>query len=247
MLLTYDKAGKTLRFRTDTFFDLTISINKQHNANCYYLDGPTFSYYQSPEFTGSLAAGGSVNCERVSLYAHGSGTHTESALHVDLRGADMRGISIPILQPSLLCTVTPERIGEDEVITPDLLSYVANEGHYTGIIVRTLPNGESKLQRNYSGTNPPYFAPETLEMLKQAGFKHLVCDLPSVDRESDEGRLSAHKHWFIVDGSVPADRTISELVYITDEAPDGEYMLSVQAPAIETDAVASRIIIYPCQ
>lgn len=246
MLLTYDKAGKTLRFRTDIFFDITISINKQHNVNCYYLDSPAFSYYQSPEFTGSLDAGGSVNCERVSLYAHGSGTHTESALHVDQRGVDMRHISIPLVQPSLLCTVTPEHIGEDEVITPGLLSHVTNEGHYTGIIIRTLPNVKSKLQRNYSGTNAPYFAPETLEMLKQAGFKHLVCDLPSVDKESDEGRMAAHKHWFIVDGAVPADRTITELVYISNDVPDGEYMLGIQAPAIETDAVASRIVIYPC-
>jgi hypothetical protein len=82
--------------------------------------------------------------------------------------------------------------------------------------------------------------------LQGLGFKHVLTDLPSIDKESDEGRLAAHKNWFLVNGNAPLDRTITELIYVPNSIADGNYVLNIQVPKIETDAVPSRILVYPC-
>lgn len=226
--------------------DISISVRKNGNVNCYYLSDPEFQYFENPQFVGSLAKGGSVNCERISLYAHASGTHTECALHVLPVSFDMRHVEIPALQFAQLVSVSPEQVGEDLVISAAAMSALSNKHGLEVLIVRTMPNDDSKLRKNYSDTNPIYFEPEALSVLRDLGFKHLITDIPSIDKESDEGRLAAHKNWFTVDGLVPSDRTVTELVYVPSSVLDGLYVVSMQVPSIETDAVPSRIIIYPC-
>ncbi len=246
MWIQFEHAENNVRIDANVFFDLSIAIGKRNNVNCYYLDDPDFTYFESPEFTGSLEKGGSVNCEKISLYPHASGTHTECALHVVKVDFDMRHVEIPPFMMCRLVSVLPSEVNNDRVI--DKLEEVIfqNFENYTAIIIRTLPNETNKQHRNYSGSNPPYFEPELLTRLREAGYKHILCDLPSIDKESDEGRLSAHKNWFLENGKAYNDRTITELIFIRDEIKDGSYALSIQRPSIETDAVPSRILIYPC-
>jgi arylformamidase len=246
MLVQFEQGTRSCKLDLDTYFDLTIAINKTGNVNCYYLDDPQFVYFESPEFSGNLSAGGSVNCEKISLYPHASGTHTECALHVVQVDFDMRHVRIPVLQWCRLITANPEKINGDDVITVASISQAADRQESEAIIIRTLPNGLEKLHKNYSGTNPPFFDPEALTYLRQLGYKHILTDLPSIDRESDEGRLAAHKQWFLENGVAVPDRTITELVYIHDEVKDGVYVLNMQAPKMQTDAVPSKIWIFTC-
>jgi arylformamidase len=51
------------------------------------------------------------------------------------------------------------------------------------LIVRTLPNADSKPLARWTGTNPPYFTADAIAWLLAAGIEHLVTDLPSLDRE----------------------------------------------------------------
>ena len=227
-------------------YDLSISINKRKSVSCYFLDPPIFRYFESPEFSGNLDGGGSVNCERIGFYAHASGTHTECALHVLKAEFDMRHIQIPPLIRCKLISITPEHIGDDHVITLNNISTLTNKEQMEAIIFRTLPNGLDKLNRDYSGSNPAYFDPAVLLHLRALGFDHLLCDLPSIDRESDEGKLSAHKNWFSENGIPDKRKTITELIYVEDHIPDGNYVVNMQFPAIETDAVPSRVFLYPC-
>lgn len=247
MRVTLDKGLISCGADLSKGIDISIAVRKGGNVNCYYLSDPEFAYFDSPQFSGSLAKGGSVNCERISLYPHASGTHTECALHVLPVDFDMRTVTIPALQLCHLITVQPELIDGNLEINQSVLSGLQNAEKFEALIVRTLPNDASKTNRNYSDTNPPYFDPSTLSYLREMGFKHLITDLPSIDKESDEGRLAAHKNWFSEGGTVPSDRTVTELVYVPAEVKDGMYVLSMQVPAIETDAVPSRIVIYPCE
>ena len=77
------------------------------------------------------------------------------------------------------------------------------------------------------------------------GIKHLLIDLPSVDRESDEGALAAH-HAYWQYPAVPHDKkTITELVYIDNVHQDGLYLLEMQVAPLVLDASPSRPVIYP--
>ncbi len=45
-------------------------------------------------------------------------------------------------------------------------------------------------------------------------MKHLLIDLPSVDKENDQGKLLAHKAFWDYNGEQRMDATITEFVYI---------------------------------
>ena len=70
---------------------------------------------------------------------------------------------------------------------------VLEKGEVSSLVIRTLPNTTDKQARNYSGTNPPYLHHEAVEYMVECGIDHLLLDLPSVDREVDEGKLLAHR------------------------------------------------------
>ena len=76
------------------------------------------------------------------------------------------------------------------------------------------------------------------------GVKHLICDIPSVDRQDDGGKLLAHKAFFGVPEAPRLDATITELVYIPSNIEDGLYMLNLQIAAFQSDASPSRPVLY---
>ena len=82
-------------------------------------------------------------------------------------------------------SVTPQTKGEDHVITLESIQkdWTATEA----IVIRTLPNSKKKLCRQYSNSNPPYLQKEAAQFLKEQDVKHLLIDLPSVDKEVDGG------------------------------------------------------------
>jgi hypothetical protein len=118
-------------------------------------------------------------------------------------------------------------------------------------VIRTLPNEMKKRRHDYTGENPAYLTREAAEWLVEKKVEHLVVDLPSIDRAHDEGHLTAHRIFF----GLPADArelskvqrpqcTVTELAYVPDTAPDGVYLLEIQAPALGGDAVPSRPLLY---
>ncbi|EFX60135.1 hypothetical protein DAPPUDRAFT_345211 [Daphnia pulex] len=77
----------------------------------------------------------------------------------------------------------------DKIIDVPHLSMISHKGVAKGIIIRTLPNDNEKLERQYSETNPPYITNEAMKMIVDYGYDHLMIDTPSVDREYDEDGL----------------------------------------------------------
>ncbi len=246
MKYTIHQSNKAYTIDSTQAADITLSINKSENVNCYYLSEPSFKYFESEAFSGNLSKGGSVNCEQISFYAHASGTHTECALHVAAVDFDMRHIQFDPLMLGQMFTISPSQMGEDSVIDANSFASLSNPHQAKVILVRTLPNPSSKCQANYSGTNPVYFDPAVLLSIKALGFEHLICDLPSIDKESDEGKLLAHKNWFLDEGQPIVKRSITELTYMPNHLHDGLYAVQMQVPKIQSDAVPSSIVIYPC-
>jgi kynurenine formamidase len=59
-------------------------------------------------------------------------------------------------------------------------------------IIRTLQFRRKK-HLKYSNTNPPYLEEDAARFIRESGIKHLLIDLPSVDKEKMMGKLVAHK------------------------------------------------------
>lgn len=123
---------------------------------------------------------------------------------------------------------------------------------YEALIIRTLPNSGDKKTRQYSSQNPPYLEPSIGEFLAKKNINHLLLDLPSVDREWDKGKLSVHKgFWNILTkdskndfSQVRATTTITELIFVDNQIKDGIYLLNLQIPSLEIDAVPSKPVLY---
>ena len=79
--------------------------------------------------------------------------------------------------------------------------------------IRTTPNDESKQTQTWDNTNPPYLDPEFTSALVERGVKHLLIDLPSVDREVDAVPSQPQGVFWVPDA--PRDgATITEFIYI---------------------------------
>lgn len=229
--------------------------------------GPQPSCFDAPPATSRpLFAGGSCNCELLTLAPHCNGTHTECVGHVTderiavserLRG----GVSLALLisvEPALAADLTedsdPPPAAGDRLVTAAAISaaFARNPGPApTALVVRTLRNGEGPL-RAYRGSAPaPYLSRQAAAWLVEHGIEHLVLDLPSADRAADGGRLTAHRAFFgLPPGSKQAreakrpEASITELAFIAPEIADGFYLLELQIPPFLTDAAPCRPLLY---
>ncbi len=218
-------------------------------------------------WVGDVLAGGTVNCAALALVPHCNGTHTECVGHITQDRVSVTSILRGGMHLARVVTVKPTRVdrtdettdplsARDEwVITAATLQSALDQlpGTSTGLILRTLPNDVHKLNRTYEGSAPaPYLTLEAAQLLAAEGIDHLVCDLPSLDRAHDEGRLQAHRaFWGLPAPSRRSDdarrghATITELAWIAPTIRDGWYLLDLQMPAFVTDAAPSRPLLYP--
>ena len=95
---------------------------------------------------------------------------------------------------------------------------------------------------------PSFFSIEAMEFLVSSGVQHLLVDTPSVDRLFDDGHLSAHNIFWETKGKEfnpeTQNKTITEMIFVSDNVQDGTYLLNLQIPAFVSDAAPSRPILY---
>ncbi len=239
-----------------------ISIPLRFNGeqpNAYGVEPASAKACEYGELVGDTRRGGSVNFEQYTFIPHCNGTHTECAGHITNERISIRDCLQDVLMPALLVSVEPTQNGDllidrGAIAKPvNALTYVrATDTSPSAMIVRTLPNDDSKLTRQYGENNiPPYFTSEAVQFIVECGFKHLLVDMPSIDRLFDEGKLSNHRiFWnfepgsFEVNPQARVNSTITELIYVPNEIADGEYQLNLQIAPFETDASPSRPVLF---
>lgn len=195
-------------------------------------------------FVGSLEAGAPVNFFNIALNPHGNGTHTECVGHILPGPYSIRDCLRQSLYIAELVSVTPEEIPDlGARVTKGLLEPLITDSADV-LIVRTLPNPEAKKFRKYTGTNPPCFTAEAMAWIAEMGYQHLLTDLPSVDPEVDGGVLEGHKAFWICRDVVRKACTITEMVYVPENIPDGLYLLDLHTVALELDVSPSRPMLY---
>lgn len=237
--------NSVFQYNTKNYFDISIPLrNGEDNPNCFYLPPPLFSPFKAGNFVGSTLEGGNCNCYTITVSPHGNGTHTECIGHI-LSGYTINGCLKEFFSLAQVVSVVPELVEGDMIITERALENIHLDQQVTSLVIRTLPNDINKELRNYSGANPVYFSPEFMKEIVKRGIKHLITDLPSVDREEDGGKLLAHKAFWNVPDSPRTDCTITELAYISNEIKDDMYLLTLQIAPLESDASPSKPLLFP--
>jgi len=233
---------------TEAPIDISLPLSaSEKNPKAWYVDQPRFEPVRTEHYTGSVKEGGSVNFRNVFFNPHGHGTHTECLGHITEEVYSINDTMKSFFYKATLLSIEPTLIerenGElDRVITPENLELPSNCGE--ALIIRTLPNQEEKKTMNYSSTNPAYFDVKCVEKILGSGVEHLLVDLPSVDRENDEGALAFHHAFWEVPENPNFKRTITELVFIDDSIEDGKYLINFQIAPFENDAAPSRPVLY---
>ena len=214
------------------------------NPICFYALPPQIKPFVSGDFIGSIKEGSPVNFKNVFFNPHGNGTHTECSGHIYDNGLVMGGLLRKFFWTALLVSIRPEEMNKEQVVRkPDFLKEMMFEG-VESVVIRTLPNDVGKIQRKYSGTNPPYIDSDFIVWLRERGIQHLLTDLPSVDKEEDGGALAGHKAFWESEGDMRTRCTISELIYVPESVKDGLYLLEFQIMNLALDAAPSNPILY---
>lgn len=236
---------------TNEGIDCSIPLEgNEQNVRAWYVAPPSIEPVRENGWVGAVAEGGSVNFRSIQFNPHGHGTHTECLGHITPEVHSVNGVLDKLLYKTILITVQPEvRIQADgsidRVITAASFSNRLDEQKAEALMIRTLPNDSGKMHLNYSDTNPAYCDVDVLAILDQLEVNHLLVDTPSVDREKDDGVLAFHHGFWGVPEKPRFDRTITEMVYISDEIEDGEYMLNLQTAPFVNDATPSRPVLFP--
>ncbi|MFZ4678700.1 MAG: cyclase family protein [Flavobacterium sp.] len=245
--------AKIQNFEIDLSKPIDISIplsNTNANPIAWYIEKPKIEPVKFGNWIGKVSEGSSTNFNNIFFNPHGHGTHTECLGHITREFYSINQCLKQFFFTAELISIEPENINGDMIITKEQIEKGLSGITPEAIVIRTLPNFDSKKHKNYSKTNPPYLLEEAATFIRESGIKHLLIDLPSVDREEDEGRLLAHKaFWNVKDinnlnEDARLDCTITELIFVDDNIRDGSYLLNLQIAPFENDASPSKPVLF---
>ncbi len=233
---------------TQKGFDLSIPLsNTEQNPTAWHVNAPIMEPVMENGWIGSVKDGGSVNFRNIAFNPHGHTTHTECLGHITTEVYSINETLKEFFFTAKIVSILPEEIEVDGVtdlrISAQQLNNAIGETKASALIVRTLPNTD-KTHKHYTGTNPCYFEKEGAQVLIDCKIDHFLIDTPSVDRESDGGKLAFHHAFWEVPNNPNFTRTISELLFVPSEVADGEYILNLQVASFENDAAPCRPVVF---
>ncbi|GGG39886.1 cyclase family protein [Bizionia arctica] len=245
MLATIQYNSKKHQIDLSKPLDISIPLRaSKSNVNAWYLEEPKIEPVKDGEWIASVAEGADVNFNNIWFNPHAHGTHTECVGHITEK---VHSINQQLKQFFFLAeviTVAPEKKGDDFVISKKQIQFALGNKKRDAVVIRTIPNTTEKLSHQYSHTNPPYLLSEAAIYLREKGVNHLLIDLPSVDKEEDNGELLAHNAFWNTAGRKRMDATITEFIFVPNSVEDGTYFLNIQIAPFENDATPSKPVLY---
>ena len=225
--------------------DISITLEaSKNNPLAWYLGVPKIEPVKTDNWIGKVSEGASVNFNNISFNPHAHGTHTECIGHITPEFHSVNEVLKNFFFITEVISVVPENAGEDRVISANQIKNLLDGKHPEALVIRTLPNMESKKVQDYSNSNWPYLKQEAATFIREIGVQHLLIDLPSVDKEKDDGKLLAHKAFWGYPQSPRLNATITELIYVPDHIEDGRYLLNLQIAPFHNDASPSKPVLY---
>jgi kynurenine formamidase len=243
-------------FQIDLSNPIDISIplsNTNENPIAWYIEKPVIEPVKFGDWIGKVSEGSSTNFNNIFFNPHGHGTHTECLGHITHDFYSINQCLKQFFFFAELISVEPAISDNDLIITKNQIEDLLNGRLPEALIIRTLPNTGSNKSKNYSNSNPAYLTEAAAIYIREIGIQHLLIDLPSVDREEDEGKLLAHKAFWNVkntehlNSDARLDCTITEMIYVENQVADGSYILNLQIASFENDASPSKPVLYKIQ
>ncbi|MBC7557703.1 MAG: cyclase family protein [Chryseobacterium sp.] len=245
--------AKIQNFQIDLSKPIDISIplsNTNENPIAWYIEKPVIEPVQFGDWIGKVSEGSSTNFNNIFFNPHGHGTHTECLGHITHEFYSINQCLKQFFFFAELISVKPAILNDDLIITKNQIENLLNGKLPEALIIRTLPNYDAKKSKNHSNSNPAYLTEAAAIYIREIGIQHLLIDLPSVDREEDEGKLLAHKAFWNVKNTKNLNEdarincTITEMIYVENQVADGSYILNLQIASFENDASPSKPILY---
>jgi arylformamidase len=260
-LVLKDREGKTRWFvpgepqsvsREIFFKDGTRSVNAFHfspiTLKTVELEG---------QFIGDVTRGGSCNVDTLQYIPHGL-THLETSAHIlspSVNPPTVKDIPLENLSGIVyLIDLSRRGMKKGELIPPGVIQKKL-EALTLPVSMLALKTHSSMLPEDYdfSGKDFLSLAPETARVIHDYRSPNridcLILDLPSIDPESDGGKLAAHREYFGLPqtGHNAKDnekRTLVELAWFAN-LEEGYYYAVITPPRFETHAVTTGIILHP--
>lgn len=245
MIATIEHHSKKLKIDLSKPLDISIPMRAtKDNVSAWYIDKPKIFPEVLEDSEISVANGASVNFNSIHFNPHAHGTHTECVGHITEKVYSVNKHLKQFFFLAEVISVAPEKYMRDTMVSEAQLKFALGDKKVDALVIRTLPNFSDKKKRHYSNTNWTYLKEEAVAFLVKKGIKHLLIDLPSVDREEDGGQLRSHKAFWNFEGELRKDCTITELIYVPNKVKDGSYFLNLQIAPFENDASPSKPILY---
>ncbi|WP_298530885.1 cyclase family protein [uncultured Algibacter sp.] len=246
MIAAIQYNSRKLQINLNKPIDISMPLRaSKSNVNAWYVDEPKIEPAKDGKWIASVKEGACINFNNIFFNPHAHGTHTECVGHIT---EEVHSINDNLKQYFFLAeviTVAPERFNEDLVISKKQIQFALGNKKRDAVVIRTIPNTRrEKFSKQYSNTNPPYLMKDAAVYLKEKGVKHLLIDLPSIDKEKDNCELLAHNAFWNTKGKLRMDATITELIYVSNKVDDGKYFLNLQIAPFENDASPSKPILY---
>ncbi len=245
MQATVNHKNQTFKIDFSKPIDISIELKTgKNNPNAWYLDPPKIIPVKMEGWIGSVKEGGTTNFNNIYFNPHSHGTHTECVGHITKDFYNINEHLKTFFFTAEVVTIAPIKLMGDFVITQQQLQQQLIGKTPEAIVIRTLPNTSNKLVQQYSNSNPPYLLKEAAIYLREIGVQHLLIDLPSVDKEKDDGKLLAHNAFWNTSGNVRLNTTITEFIYVNNTVTDGSYLLNLMIAPFKNDATPSKPILY---
>jgi len=245
MFATINHKGKTYKVDFSQPIDISIPLRAgKENVNAWYVDPVKIEPVRIGDWVGEVNQGGSVNFRNISFNPHGNGTHTECVGHISKENFTINQCLKQFFFVAEVISVIPTERGEDYLISAENIKAVLGEKRPEALIIRTLSNPVSKINMQYSNTNPPYLDESAATLIHELNIEHLLIDLPSVDKEKDDGKLTAHHIFWQYPHAPLTSRTITELIYVPNTVLDGTYFMNLQIASFENDASPSKPVLF---
>ena len=241
--IKYNSKNYTIDLAKPLDISMPLRASKD-NVSAWYLEAPKMEPVKFGDWIGSVAQGADVNFNTIWFNPHAHGTHTECVGHITKAFHSINKNLKQFFFLAEVVTVAPEKQNDDFVISKKQIQAILGNKKRDALVIRTLPNTKEKLSKQYSNTNPTYLLEEAAIFLREKNIKHLLIDLPSVDKEKDEGKLLAHNAFWNTKGKLRLDATITELIFVPNNVTDGTYMLNLQIAPFENDASPSKPVLY---